>query len=142
VNAAFERDHQNAWLKQFRSDFAKGFPKERIDGAVSRTFEGFQLLDKGLADGRPYLSGQEFSLSDIAWMPNIHRMNLMDWPFELTPNLRNWFAHISHRSSYQTALLEWQNSNATKTFEKYTEQRRAMGTDVANFGPLSEQRVA
>lgn len=138
VNEAFRRDHRNEWLKKFRDDFARGFAEERIDAAVTRTFECFQTVDKRLADGRPFLSGDQFSLSDIAWMPNVHRMSLMGWPFELTPHLNAWFARMKERPSYRAALLDWQSDGIVAAFLEYTDKRRTSGTDISAFGALRD----
>jgi len=134
---AFQTEHRNDWLKQFRLDFASGFDTDRIDAAVRRTDEGFQHLENILSDGRQYLGGDEFSLSDVAWMPNFHRFNLMEWPFERTPNLKAWFARVSQRPSYREALLDWQPEFIPGAFADYTAKRKAEGTDVRAFGNLS-----
>lgn len=134
---AFQKAHQNDWLKQFRIDFAKGFDPARIDEAVRRTGKGFKHLDSVLSDGRSYLGGTEFSLSDIAWMPNFHRFKLMDWPFENTPHLEAWFDRVSVRPSYQEALLKWQPEVVPGAFSEYTAKRQSEGTDVRAFGGLS-----
>ena len=106
------------------------------DAAVDRILAGFQHLDGLLSDGRPFLSGAEFSISDVAWMPNVHRFRLMDWPFELTPNLASWFERISKRDSYQKGLLEWQPAPVPGRFGDYTKQRQEAETDVRQFGSL------
>ncbi len=135
---AFQRNHRNEWLKQFRKDFAAGFDRERLDAAVTRTNAGFRKLDELLSDGRTYLAGDSFSLADIAWMPNVHRFSLMGWPFERTPHLKAWFDRVSIRPSYRTALLDWQNEHAAGAFSAYTEKRRAEGTDIRTFGDLQD----
>lgn len=135
---AFQQNHNNESLKQFKIDFAKGFEPERIDAAVRRIDEGFQHLESLLADGRTYLGGEEFSLSDIAWMPNFHRFNLMGWPFERTPRLNAWFERVKARPSYEKGLMEWQPEMIPGAFAAYTEKRRAAGTDVRAYGGLSD----
>ncbi len=134
---AFQRSHQNDWLKQFRLDFAKGFDPKRLDAAVRRTDEGFRHLEDLLSDGRRFLGGEEFSLSDVAWMPNFHRFNLMGWPFERTPSLKVWFERVSARPSYQEALLSWQPAAVPGAFAEYTLQRRSAGTDIRAFNRLA-----
>jgi glutathione S-transferase len=129
----FQTRHQNDWLKQFRIDFAKGFDRERINDAIARTAAGFERLDTVLADGRTFLEGEGFTLSDIAWMPNVHRFNLMGWPFEQTPHLFSWFKQVSARPSYQKALLDWQSTSAIKNFGAYTKLRQSKGTDIQSF---------
>ncbi|MEO9457434.1 MAG: glutathione S-transferase family protein [Lentilitoribacter sp.] len=129
----FQKNHKNEWLQQFRIDFAKGFDPVRINDAIARTDAGFQYLETTLSDGRAFIEGDEFTLSDIAWMPNIHRFKLMDWPFERTPHLQRWFDNISERSSYQEALLKWQPEPAAQSFSSYTKQRQGEGTDIRSF---------
>lgn len=131
--AAFQKSHQNEWLRQFRIDFANGFGKDRLNDAIARTDEGFRHLDGLLADGRTYLEGPGFTLSDVAWMPNVHRFKLMDWPFERTLHLQAWFERITERSSYRQALLDWQPAHVAESFEEYTSRRQSEGTDVRAF---------
>ena len=133
---AFQENHKNEWLKQFYRDFAKGFDKKRIEAAVNRTKADFDHLDDILSDGRSFLSGENFSLADIAWMPNVHRFELMGWPFEDTRNLERWFETVSKRSSYTDALVAWENPQAKDAFRNYTEKRRKEGTDIRRFGDL------
>lgn len=130
---AFQKGHQNEWLQQFRKDFAAGFDADRLNDAIARTDAGFQQLNDVLSDGRAYLEGADFTLSDIAWMPNVHRFRLMDWPFERTPHLQAWFERVSARPSYQQALVEWQPKPSIESFIAYTEKRQADGTDVRSF---------
>lgn len=137
---AFQKGHQNEWLQQFRKDFAEGFDPARVDDAIARTDAGFEHLNNQLSDGRRFLEGSEFTLSDIAWMPNVHRFRLMDWPFERTSHLQAWFKRVSTRPSYQQALVEWQPDPAIKSFEAYTEKRQAEGTDVRSFLHFQETK--
>ncbi|WP_323765752.1 glutathione S-transferase family protein [Marinovum sp.] len=136
VAEAFQKRHRNDWLKQFRREFAAGFDPERIDAAVRRTDEGFRHLDALLSDGRSYLAGEEFSLADIAWMPNLHRFDLMGWPYARTPHLKAWFDRVSARPSYAQALEAWEDAPAIEAFTAYTETRRKAGTDIRSFGGL------
>ena len=131
--AAFQKSHQNEWLRQFRVDFANGFGKDRLNDAIARTDRGFRHLNKLLSDGRTYLEGSNFTLSDIAWMPNVHRFQLMGWPFERTSHLRAWFERIAERPSYRQALLDWQPAPVAKAFEEYAKRRQAEGTGVRSF---------
>lgn len=138
---AFRKGHQNAWLQQFRVDFAKGFEPSRINDAIARTDAGFQRLEAVLSDGRTFLEGEKFTLSDIAWMPNVHRFGLMDWPFERTPHLQGWFSRVAARPSYHEALLDWQNAGAMANFAAYTKRRQSEGTEIASFPHFSRPPV-
>jgi glutathione S-transferase len=131
---AFQKNHKNAWLRQFYLDFRAGFERDRIEYAVRRTDAAFRVLDARLADGRTYLSGEAFSLSDIAWMPNVHRFSLTRWPFETTPNLSAWFDRVKTRPSYNDALLDWQPADIRNSFAVYTLRRSEEGTDIRAFG--------
>jgi len=133
----FQQNHKNEWLKQFYKDFNDGFETSRIEKAIKNTLMSFTVLNEILADGRAYISGKKFTLSDIAWMPNVHRFSLMGWPFEKTQNLNKWFDRISNRPSYQQALLSWQNKQLKTSLEKYTSKRRANGTDISTVGNLN-----
>lgn len=128
--AAFQKNHQNEWLKEFYRDFAAGFDPVRVTQAVTRTRQGFEYLDTVLADGRRFLSGPNFTLADIAWLPNVHRFSLMGWPWEQTPHLHRWFSIVSKRPSYQSALVDWENQDAITAFTDYTKQRQDEGTDI------------
>ena len=129
----FQKSHKNDWLKKFRSDFSKGFERQRIEDAVIRTAKVFNKLEMCLSDGRMYLSGDNFSLSDIAWIPNFHRFNLMKWSFEGTPKLRRWFSLVSQRQSYIEALLKWQPKELIEMLDGYTMHRISTGTAVSSF---------
>ncbi|AKS47180.1 glutathione S-transferase [Octadecabacter temperatus] len=133
---AFQENHKNAWLRQFYLDFQAGFERDRVDFAVRRTDAALKVLEARLADGRPYLSGDVFSLSDIAWVPIIHRYGLMGWPYEAVPNLTSWFARVKARPSYDEALLSWQPKEVQNAFDDYTMKRCEEGTGIRAFGGL------
>ncbi len=128
--AAFQASHKNDALRQFRLDFAAGFDPDRINAAIARTDDGFRHLDQALSDGRAFFDGAEFTVLDVAWMPNVHRFSLMDWPFDRTPHLARWFERVAQRPSYRTALLDWQNENLMGNLAAYTRKRQADGTDI------------
>jgi len=129
---AFQKNHKNKWLKQFRQDFINGFDPDKIRTAVVNTNNGFEHLNRVLSDGRAYLGGSEFSLSDVAWMPNVHRFHLMGWPFEHTPFLQNWFRRVASRDSYRLGLLGWQKEGVAGFFESYTAMRKREGSDICS----------
>ncbi len=130
---SFQRNHKNAWLRQFYRDFSVGFDRQRLAGAIARTQQGFQVLNATLEGGQSYLSGDGFGLADIAWLPNVHRMDLMGWPFESLSKLDAWFEIAKQRSSYQDALLNWQADPVAHAFRDYTRTRDETGTGVRSF---------
>lgn len=130
---AFQRNHKNLWLRQFYLDFADGFDPQRINDSVMRIDHSFAMLNTVVSDGRKFLGGTDFGLVDIAWMPNVHRMALMGWPFEDHPALEAWFARTQERPSYKEGLMDWQGEPVAQAFSHYTRHRHAEGTDVRSY---------
>ena len=92
---------------------------------------------RSLAAGRPWILGDDFTLADVAWAPNVHRLELMDYPLDRHPHLAGWYARIAGRPSYQVGLEKAEPGETRTNFAAYTAQRRAEGTDVTRFGPLA-----
>ena len=136
----FEIHHNNKALVDFVREWQGNdiFPKTKLDAAVTRTDTDFQSLDAALAH-RHWLMGDQFTLADIAWMPNIHRMMLMEWPLGRYKNLNRWFGQIKERPSYQSALVDWEPEGLRDRFASYvTKRNRETGIHVTAFGALAE----
>jgi len=136
---AFSKNHNNQTLVTFIKEWQEEniFPKEKLDGAVNRTDADFTKLDNILKNQK-WIAGEKMSLADIAWMPNIHRMNLMDWPFDRYRNLTRWFNQVKLRSSYQVALVNWENDGQAEGFRSYVKRRQIeTGIHVTEFGSLA-----
>jgi glutathione S-transferase len=137
--AKFASNHNNQGLVDFIKEWQGSdmFPKEKLDAAVDRTDADFRLLDAALAD-QDWLSGADLSLADIAWMPNVHRMMLMEWPLERYPHLSEWFERVKARPSYQKALVDWEPSGLQDRFSGYVaERKKDTGIHVTAFGALA-----
>ena len=138
--ANFEILHNNKALVDFIREWQGNdiFPKTKLDAAVTRTDTDFQNLEGALAS-RHWLLGDQFTLADIAWMPNIHRMMLMEWPLGRYKNLNRWFDQIKDRASYQSALVDWEPEGLRDRFASYvTKRNRETGIHVTAFGALAE----
>ena len=136
----FSKNHNNQTLVTFIKEWQEEniFPKEKLDGAVYRTDADFTKLDNILKNQK-WIAGEKMSLADIAWMPNIHRMNLMDWPFDRYRNLTRWFNQVKLRSSYQVALVNWENDGQAEGFRSYVKRRQIeTGIHVTEFGSLAQ----
>jgi glutathione S-transferase len=135
----FAASHNNRGLVDFVKEWqgSEIFPKEKLDAAVNRTDEDFNMLDNAVAD-QDWLLGADMTLADIAWMPNIHRMMLMDWPLERYTNLCRWFDRVKARPSYQQALVDWEPPGMAEKFATYViDRRNSAGVHVTEFGTLA-----
>jgi glutathione S-transferase len=130
---AFQSDHMNEYLKAFHRDFAKGFAQERVREAVNEAHRDFLWLDNILSNGGLYLAGSEFSLADIAWMPNFHRFALFQWPFDEYPKLSEWFERVKMRSSYREGLVDWEPAEFVSLVTPRIEARAAAGDGVSAY---------
>ncbi len=136
----FSKSHNNQTLVAFIKEWQirDVFPKKKLDHSVDRTHADFTKLDNVLRNQK-WLVGEKMSLADIAWMPNIHRMSLMDWPLDRYPNLSRWFDQVQLRSSYQTALVNWESEGQAHRFQTYVKQRKIeTGIHVTEFGTLAK----
>jgi len=132
-NEAFEASHNNEDLKQFHRNFSSGFSTRQIEAAVHQTEASLDKLNGILTHGGDYLAGDSFTLADIAWMPNVHRLGLMGCQFGSVARLETWFAKVGRRKSYQKGLLAWQNDSINQAFATYTKQRQIERTDITAF---------
>lgn len=134
----FCTNHQNEELVAFMREYQSSdmLNRDKLDDAVTCTDEGFRRLDERLAES-DWILGDTLTLADIAWMPNIHRMDLMGWPFDRYTNLLGWFERVKARPSYQIGLVNWEPTPVRGTFAAYSKQRAATATHVINFGSLA-----
>lgn len=133
---AFQKTHESEWVKEFHRDFSAGFPRTRVHAAVDHIHSDFQVLEQLLSDGRAWLAGEQFSLADISWMPNIHRFDLLGWPYDRHPQLSRWFAAASARDSYHSALEEWEPQELFKEVMPKLAARRSAGDGINAYGCL------
>ena len=136
VAATYQSKHRNEWLKAFHREFRAGFDRNRIEKSVAASAEDFKLLDQLLSDGRQFLTGDTFSLADIAWIPNFHRFDLIGWPFGRFPNLQHWFQRVSDRPSYAMALEEWEPCELIDLVTHRLAARQAAGDGVEDYMTL------
>jgi glutathione S-transferase len=86
-------------------------------------------MEKALAD-RPWLSGESFSLADIAMTPYVNRLDMLGMDAMWTarrPRVTGWFARIRARPAFKPAFLDWCPPDLT--------------ADLANFGRQSWPQV-
>ena len=130
----FQKSHNSDYLVQFHRDYRAGFARDRIHAAVDAVDSDFQALEDRLSDGRTWLTGEDFTVADIAWIPNFHRMDLLRWPLDRYPYLSSWFQRASARDSYKTALESWEPQPLFAVALPILDARRASGDGIDNYG--------
>ena len=125
------------WLKDFHREYRAGFSRERIHDMVGRVHDDFLKREEVLKDGRKWMAGDQFSLADIAWMPNFHRFDILRWPLDKYPRLSEWFAVASNRTSYKEALEGWEPQALFEKALPILDERRANGDGIDAYGPLA-----
>ena len=83
----------------------------------------FRDLDRRLATNEWLIDGS-FTLADVAWTPQVHRMSLMEWPMASYPHLSRWYAQLQKRPSFQEAVVDYEPPGAQAMFTSHAAQRR------------------
>ncbi|NKB54461.1 MAG: glutathione S-transferase family protein [Rhizobiaceae bacterium] len=137
--ARFVSSHKNQelceFLKVFGSD--QGFPREEIESELKLQHDEFVALDLALKE-KDWLVGSQFSLADVAWIPNVRRLDIMHYPLNRHPNLAAWYERIKARPSYQTGIADSEVPPAMAHFKDYCLERASQGTGVSSFSPLAD----
>jgi glutathione S-transferase len=67
-------------------------------------------MEKALAGGAPFLTGETYSLADIGITPYVNRLHMFgmleDWTKD-RPGVRAWFDRIRARPSFKPAVDDW-----------------------------------
>lgn len=118
-------------------DFYSRFDRNAIDattfvGHLRALESGWEEQEARLAsDGRPYLTGRQFSKADIIWAIKTQRIFECGYPLKQNfPNLHAWFTQARKRRGFQGGVVRnnWLMSNAFRlkaAFENLT------GTGIA-----------
>jgi len=128
---------QDKKLQQFHRDYRAGFDRDRVHAAVNAVDADFQTLEERLSDGRTWMTGEDFTIADIAWTPNFHRMDLLRWPLDRYPHLKAWFERVSARPSYESALESWEPKPLFDIALPVLDERRARDDGIDNYGVLA-----
>tara|TARA_R110001592_G_scaffold229659_2_gene486329 strand:+ start:227 stop:1057 length:831 start_codon:yes stop_codon:yes gene_type:complete len=103
-----ERKIRNKSLLKFHQNFSRqGFSQEQLNDAVKSAHDVLGELDQQLMT-KSWLAGSDFSIADICWIVNIHRLDLMRFPVQRYPNVTRWFAMMKRRPSYTRALVAYE----------------------------------
>lgn len=102
---------QMAFYNQYISHRAQ-FHNDRLAGKIATSvaatqavLEGdFQKLDT-LLEKNNYLTGDMFTLADIAWFPNVYILGrIFAFPLAQYPNLQRWMEEIEARPAFQAGI--------------------------------------
>ena len=134
IKGDFATAHHNAWLVDFKRSFAARDDKwlAKVAAAVVEMNMHFRDLDRRLATNEWLIDGS-FTLADVAWTPQVHRMSLMEWPMVSYPHLSRWYARLQKRSSFHEAVVDCEPAGARAMFASYAAKRRSEGTSVADM---------
>ncbi len=115
LNAATEqrlRELERAGSPEQLAAFYAGFNRDAIDAreylAHLRALEnGYAEQERRLhGDGRPYLSGDTFTMADIIWCMNVMRILECGYPFSARyPQLSAWFDRVRARPAFRDGVM-------------------------------------
>jgi glutathione S-transferase len=136
----FKKQHYNQELCDFLDVFCseQGFPTAEIESELKHQHDAFVKLDQALKN-KEWLVENRFSLADIAWIPNIRRLDIMLYPLDRHPNLQAWYQRFKERTCYQKGIEGCEIPPALDHFLQYNKQRLKEGTGITSFKPLSEE---
>lgn len=106
--ARYQKLQKNQELLAFheKNSSQKGLPRESLSAAEKVMHACFQELDNVLGRQK-WITGEMFSLADIAWVPLYVTLNSAGFPFNDYQNVNRWKKMIQKRPSYSKAILQW-----------------------------------
>ncbi|MEH6344344.1 MAG: glutathione S-transferase family protein [Bermanella sp.] len=132
--AQMKANIHNQELIKFSEEFSskQGLSRDKIIQSIKDFQNAFEKMDNHLAK-HTWLAGETFSLADISWMGDVHRMMLMNFPLEKYVHLQSWIKRVQARPSFQKALVAYEPKVIKYFFKAYSLIRRLKGTSVAQF---------
>jgi len=134
----FEQKHNSNELVDFMRVWSSenGIPKDEIEAELILQHDHFVRLNEAL-DGKDWLVDNMFTLADIAWIPNVRRLDLLHYPLDIHPNLNAWYKRFQAKPSYIKGISEFEIPPALADFNAYSLERAEEGTGVRSFKPLA-----
>jgi glutathione S-transferase len=131
----FGANHPNSEFAQFLWKFSvEGFSPAELLECHAIISTAAEALDLHLAR-HLWLAGDAISLADFCWVPNVHRLELFDFPLDRHAHLLRWLDGMKARPSYGVALGSYEKELPQVSEEELT--RRA-----AFFANADAQRGA
>ena len=120
----FAQKHQNEELVNFRRRFINNeFTEAEVRADIQTMHELFTVLNQRLMN-KHWFVNDNFSLADVAWMVNVHRMELMGFPLAEYPHLSNWYERIKQRPSFKAGLTDYEPFILKQYFNFYSKLNR------------------
>jgi glutathione S-transferase len=117
-------------LVAFREQFSRGkFSRRDFCDAASVFHEALLRIERQLSRTR-YLAADEFTLADISWVGDLHRLDLMKFPIDRYPRAARWFRTCRDRKSFAEAITAWEPRFIGLAVRAYSGLRTALGTGV------------
>ena len=92
---------------RFLSTYEHGVDSAFVFYGIAAFEKLFKAMDDALADGRPWLTGDGFTLGDVNLMPFVARLeylDLLDIWIEDRPRVQAWWARAKARPSFASAI--------------------------------------
>lgn len=84
-----------------------GFPDHIVAESMEKLRKALERVSRALADGRPYLLGDEYTIADIVLVPTVVRMEDLGLShvWSHSPAIQNWFERVQTRPSFSVAYM-------------------------------------
>lgn len=130
----YSKGVQNPDLIRFMTEFSseEGFGRDKIAAAVNEAESILRELETRL-ESQPWLSGDEFGLSDISWVVNLNRFRYMHYPLEKYPQIKGWLKRMKRRPAFKRAISRFESRKMIVFFNVYSLLRRLKGTSVRQY---------
>jgi len=97
-------------------------------------------LEAELAQGGPWILGEQFTLADVSWAVILDRLREADWEASLLgarrPHVTRYWDRIRDRPSYRAAMTEHEHPTVRLGTERLIAKRRSDPVfDAAVYGP-------
>lgn len=130
----YEKGTNNVELVEFMREFSarQGFGYERISAAVRESELILASLEKQL-EGRDWLTGDSFGLTDISWVVNFLRFEAMHYPMNSYPQVTVWLQRVRARPTFKRAISHWESRKMAMIFNGYSWTRRLRRSSVRTY---------
>lgn len=109
-----------------------GFGERQILDALTEVNSALLSLESALNDSE-WLSGREFGLADISWIPNVRRVVTARYPLDRLPKLANWYERIQSRGCFDTAIAAFDSGPVSAFMSIYGRYRALRGNALADY---------